>query len=575
MKNTATPKLSVLLVTYNHENYIRQAMDSVMMQQTDFDFEIVVADDCSQDSTIAVIEEYQAKNHNIRILPSERNVGITRNYQRGFGACRGEYIAVLEGDDYWISPNKLRTMAALLDKRPECVFCFHRLIRLDEGSTLSAVYPTFETTEEAATFTASQLVRENFIGNFSTCVYRREVVQRLDLALFDLKVYDWMFNISVAQHGAIGYVPEVLSVYRAHPASTWSAKTELEHEPELLELIDKYNEHLHFKFDEEFQACKVALIERTTPPPPPPQPKVSVLLVTYNQQTYVRQALESALMQKADFHFEVVVADDHSDDLTLEIVNEYEPYHHNLRVLPAEEKIGITRNYQRGFEACSGEYVAILEGDDYWISWNKLQLISRFLDEHPECSFCFHRIIRHDEVSDDASAYPQFPSTDSSNFFTAHQLATGNFIGGFSTCTYRKNTVASLDPGIWKLKVREWMFNIAVAAKGPIGYLPEIMSIYRVHEGGIWSLKAPAERTSELLDLINTYNEYLNFEFDPELQAYKDQLLLEADRLGLIEEIDAAVLPKYYRAQRWLKPFVPPVLVSLSRKIYLRTRGVA
>src|SRR5467141_1026888 len=97
MSNTIKPKLSVLLVTYNHEGYIRQALDSVLMQETDFDFEIVVADDYSQDSTIAVIKEYQAKHPQLRILSSERNVGITRNYQRGFAACRGEYIAVLEG----------------------------------------------------------------------------------------------------------------------------------------------------------------------------------------------------------------------------------------------------------------------------------------------------------------------------------------------------------------------------------------------------------------------------------------------------------------------------------------------
>src|SRR5712692_739118 len=119
MNNTVTPKLSVLLITYNHEKYIRQALDGVMMQKTDFDFEIVVADDHSLDSTIAIIEEYQADNHNIRVLPSERNVGITRNYQRGFGACRGEYIAVLEGDDFWISPTKLRTLVAFLEQHPE------------------------------------------------------------------------------------------------------------------------------------------------------------------------------------------------------------------------------------------------------------------------------------------------------------------------------------------------------------------------------------------------------------------------------------------------------------------------
>lgn len=71
----------------------------MLVQQTSFDFEIIVADDCSYDSTLAIIEDCRTGRHDIRIVPSERNVGVTRNYQRGFAPCRGEYIAVLEGDD--------------------------------------------------------------------------------------------------------------------------------------------------------------------------------------------------------------------------------------------------------------------------------------------------------------------------------------------------------------------------------------------------------------------------------------------------------------------------------------------
>src|SRR5437870_7314361 len=145
MSNNIKPKVSVLLVTYNHEEYVRQALDSVLMQKTDFDVEIVVADDHSSDSTLAIIEEYQPDNNNIRVLPSERNVGITRNYQRGFGACRGEYIAVLEGDDFWISPTKLKSLVAFLQQHQECALCFHRFIRHDEASDRFTVYPTLET----------------------------------------------------------------------------------------------------------------------------------------------------------------------------------------------------------------------------------------------------------------------------------------------------------------------------------------------------------------------------------------------------------------------------------------------
>src|SRR5205085_8731231 len=141
---------------------------------------------------------------------------------------------------------------------PECAFCFHRFLRHDEPSHRFTIHPPFEIGTEFSLFTATQLARENFVGNFSVCVYRREVVDRLGPELFEMKVYDWMFNITVAQEGMIGYIPTVMSVYRAHPSGAWSAKPEEEWRPELLELIDTYNKYLGFKFDSEFQVYKSA-----------------------------------------------------------------------------------------------------------------------------------------------------------------------------------------------------------------------------------------------------------------------------------------------------------------------------
>src|SRR5687768_5738265 len=139
MSTPNRPEVSVLVVTYNHVKYIRQALDSVVMQKTDFDFEIVVADDYSQDSTLELLREYQARNPRITLLPTEKKLGITRNYRRGFDACRGEYVAILEGDDFWISASKLEVLSAFLRQTPECSFCFHRTIRFDAASGRVAV----------------------------------------------------------------------------------------------------------------------------------------------------------------------------------------------------------------------------------------------------------------------------------------------------------------------------------------------------------------------------------------------------------------------------------------------------
>jgi glycosyltransferase involved in cell wall biosynthesis len=289
---------------------------------------------------------------------------------------------------------------------------------------------------------------------------------------------------------------------------------------------------------------------------PETEPEVSVLLVTYNHDRYVRQALDSVIMQTTDFGVEIVAADDYSQDSTPEILKEYQANTPGLRILPTERRLGITLNYKRGFDACRGRFVAVLEGDDYWISPRKLELLSAFLRQHPECPFCFHRIIRIDEASDRAAVYPTFEVKADPRLFTARQLARRNFIQNFSTCVYRRDAIARLEPGLWGMKLREWFFNIVVARQGPIGYVPELMSVYRGHPGGIWSLKAPAEQSAALLELIEAYNKFLGFEFDAEFQFSKSVLLAES-----------GAGPAYRRLGRRLEPFVPPVLVTLAKNI--------
>jgi len=257
MTDPANPALSVLLVTYNHAKYVAQALDSILMQRTDFDFEIVVADDCSSDSTLSIIKEYEKEYSQLRVLPAETNLGISRNYQRGFAACRGQYIAVLEGDDYWISPRKLQATSTFLNRNPHCSFCFHRVIRYDPHPETVAVHPAHWTAEQI--LTANELASGNFIGGFSTCVYRREIIAALKPQLWELDIREWFFNLVVAEHGPIGYVPQILSVYRAHPEGISSMQPIRNVVPELLRLIDSYDEFLDFRFTKELQAFRQTL----------------------------------------------------------------------------------------------------------------------------------------------------------------------------------------------------------------------------------------------------------------------------------------------------------------------------
>lgn len=255
------PLVSVLVVTYNHEKYIAEALESILAQDFDQDkMEIVIADDVSKDKTIDIIMEYEKQFPNlIKIINNEKNVGITKNYKKGFAACTGKYVAVLEGDDYWTSPKKLSIMVDFLENNKACSMVFNRFILSETEAKRYSVQP-WPIIEKFQLITVTDLVRDNFIGNFSTCMYRNDLIKKINDDLYEIKVYDWMFNIVIAQNGMIGYLPEVMSLYRLHSSGTWSQKTNEEKIKETITSIESYNEYLNFIYDVEFTEHKNKLL---------------------------------------------------------------------------------------------------------------------------------------------------------------------------------------------------------------------------------------------------------------------------------------------------------------------------
>ncbi len=116
-----TPLVSIAMVTYNHEQYIAQAIESVAMQETEFPIELIIGEDCSTDCTREIVFEYQRKYPKvIRVITSERNVGMRRNCMRVNAGARGKYIAYGDGDDYWHNRRKLQMQVDYLECHPEC-----------------------------------------------------------------------------------------------------------------------------------------------------------------------------------------------------------------------------------------------------------------------------------------------------------------------------------------------------------------------------------------------------------------------------------------------------------------------
>ena len=183
-------KLSVLLVTYNHEKYIRQALDALFKQVLDGPIELVIADDGSSDCTLEILKEYEGRDDRFvfNYLEFKGNLGITKNYQRSFAACSGEYVAVLEGDDYWCSPLKLARQVEFLDNHWECSLCSVNYLVYEEDR--SAFTPRIPAGTSFKLVGARDLIADNLVGNFSTCMYRKSDLDNLPAALFDIRSYE-------------------------------------------------------------------------------------------------------------------------------------------------------------------------------------------------------------------------------------------------------------------------------------------------------------------------------------------------------------------------------------------------
>lgn len=246
-------KVSVSLITYNHEEYISQSVESVLMQEVNFDYEIVIGEDCSTDRTRDILLELQSKHPDkIRLLLPEENLGLIKNFATTIQACKGQYIAMLDGDDYWTSPHKLQKQVDFLESHPECVTCFHNVTRYYEDKSKA---PTLFCSPNQKEFsTLEDLFKFNFMPS-SAVMFRRGLVGELPEWYYGLKMEDWPLHILNALHGKIGYINEVMGAYRIHHQSIWSSKDTLHHLHGQLQALEHIKAHLGPKYEHLSRAC--------------------------------------------------------------------------------------------------------------------------------------------------------------------------------------------------------------------------------------------------------------------------------------------------------------------------------
>lgn len=207
------PKVSIITITYNQEKYIKQALDSFIVQKTDFPFVVIVADDCSTDSTSEIIKEYAKKYPNIiKPILREKNIGSQENFVDAIQHCNSDYIAICDGDDYWCDENKLQKQVNFLETNPNYSICFHPMIfTYEDKSKESKIIPHQMPTNPQSLI---NLAKGNYIPSNSV-MYRTSAFKNL-FNNYPKNIYpcDWFNHIICGSNGKIGFINDAMSVYR-------------------------------------------------------------------------------------------------------------------------------------------------------------------------------------------------------------------------------------------------------------------------------------------------------------------------------------------------------------------------
>ncbi len=237
-------------------------LDGALMQQTTFPFEIVIGDDASSDNTQAIIQEYIDKNpgriraflHTENQGPKEpREFAGRNNVLQLLKACKGEYVAMCEGDDYWTDPLKLQKQVDFLDSHPDYVICHHNAEVIYEDGTASHL---FNSPDQKLTSNIEDILEDNWFMATASWLYRNYFLNN-DFADWHAKAAagDWAVVIQLAAHGKIGYLPETMGIYRKHSAglSNVHAQANARFWLNRKEMFENVNQWLDYRYNETIQ----------------------------------------------------------------------------------------------------------------------------------------------------------------------------------------------------------------------------------------------------------------------------------------------------------------------------------
>jgi glycosyltransferase involved in cell wall biosynthesis len=215
------PLITVIVPTYNHARFIAQAINSIIVQTIFTSTKVVVSDDCSSDETGSIARATTHGLPNVEVIANEANLGIIDHYRKLADLVDTPYVAILEGDDYWFTDDKLEQQLAFLETFPDTGLCFTACVVEDEALRAKWRQPNWPDGRHRL-LTMLDVLDSNPVTSFSNCFYRSDRF-RDALSNADAKEgYDWLLNLKIAAEGGAAYVAKASTLYRLHSNGSWT-----------------------------------------------------------------------------------------------------------------------------------------------------------------------------------------------------------------------------------------------------------------------------------------------------------------------------------------------------------------
>lgn len=219
MSDLKRPLVSVVVCTYNQEQWIRQTLDSILNQKTDYPFEIVIGEDCGTDGTRKICEEYVRKYSNVQLVDQNRNLGVTANWVNCVKHSSGEYLMCCAGDDYWHNPNKIQLQVDYMESHPECVVCHSDINELNcvTGKCIESCKK-----KKGKPILQGRIQKELLLGKVDVsavtlCLRKTYIDKYIPLEKYvelQFPREDWPTLLILSAYGTIDYLPESTATYR-------------------------------------------------------------------------------------------------------------------------------------------------------------------------------------------------------------------------------------------------------------------------------------------------------------------------------------------------------------------------